>query len=715
MGVLVFFIALVQALWFVAAPLFEIVISVALVTPVLSLVTSRVLLLVGIDLSGSAGQPLLFGLTLLLTTLVAYALFGARKESRPYQDLYPFCVLAVVFSIAFYLSSFWWPDFVALGERLRDYSLVVSASLNPIEAIEPWMAGTPLNYYVYWYRFGAMLRALLGLELWTVYHALVALSIALYSAVCFQIVRVVLHGGAFAASLSAALIAFGSNVMGMLLLTRTEDGGWQSDESWWGASRVVRGAITEFPAWSFILGDAHPHYLNLVAIPFLFLLLYRASTFAGSPAQRAIYSGAVVALGILFLAGSNAWEVPMWLGLAVVTLALVVIQEIRGGAAFKDLKNISAKQLAGRLVAWMMLMAALRLNSSHIKADVGSLDYVTDPIAVTTTLELVAHWGAHILCFMIGLVMLLPRGVSSSSLLLLLLAAFAYSQAAVVMFMLLAGYLYCATRPATDGIRRGADGSNCIAGKTRAALNPFSYALIVAGLTLIIIPEVVFLNDPYGGDNERMNTIFKIYTAAWGMLGLGATAVLLDLAVQRRSQLTLANFSCIMLLVIAIGGFIVGSLRFNYDVAKKRIMPESYEYGREGLGKIDAEKPGAGALIRRLRALPLGTVLEGQGNPYSYATVVSTLAGQPAYLGWENHLNLLSQVKGEVARRSEVVQKIYGNISCSERLNLAREEGIRYLIWGASERQKYPSSSETSFACFEKVAHEQDFLLFEVH
>jgi uncharacterized membrane protein len=714
MATLVLFAILAAALWLLAAPLFESVLTVMLLGPLLSLVVSRGLLLVGVDLAAVGAQQALFGAALFLLVSTAYLLFGRRSGSRTIRELYPFGVVALVFSATFYMSSVWWPDFIALGERLRDYSLIASAAHNPVVAMEPWMAGTPLNYYVYWYRFGAMLKALLGLELWDVYHALVALSMALYSAVCFQIVRVVLQGNTLAAALSAVLIPFGSNVMGMLLLTRTEDGGWQSDLGWWGASRVVRGAITEFPAWSFLLGDAHPHYLNLVTVPFLFLLLYRTLLTKAELSQRVLHSTAVVIAGVLFLAGSNAWEVPMWLGLALLVVALAALRGLRQAKQPKVVSKISVKAVAMQVAAWVVVMVALRLNSSHITADAGSVGYVADPIAVTSTAEMLAHWGVHILCLTIGLLFFLPFSVTTVLLLLVLIAAFAFSKAAAVLFLLLAGYLYLASTTIGAGERQEQSaGADCKDGALRF-VDSFAYALIISGLGLLIAPEIVFLNDPYGGENERMNTIFKIYSSAWGMLGLGATAILVGLVqsfTARRPLVVLIRRALVVLVVVMCA---VGSIRFNLDVIAKRQMPPSEQYGREGLARVDAERPGAGGIIRTLRALPFGAVLEGQGNAYSYATFVSTLAGQPAYLGWENHLNLLSQVKGEVSRRLGIVEKIYGDTPCRERLILARSEGIRYVVWGANERATYPAASEASFTCFSKIADEQEFALFEV-
>jgi uncharacterized membrane protein len=77
----------------------------------------------------------------------------------------------------------------------------------------------------------------------------------------------------------------------------------------------------------------------------------------------------------------------------------------------------------------------------------------------------------------------------------------------------------------------------------------------------------------------------------------------------------------------------------------------------EGLTSPDRDNPGVATIIRVLRDKPKGRVLEGQGNPYSYTSLVSTLSGQPSYLGWINHVGLLTKNHTETGRRAEVTNQ----------------------------------------------------------
>ncbi len=96
----------------------------------------------------------------------------------------------------------------------------------------------------------------------------------------------------------------------------------------WGPSRVLPATINEFPWWSFLFADLHPH---LIGIPMALLFLAAVLTLVRSArlqwdSQR-LYAAALLGLFALLLgtlAAINLWELPTYLALGV--LALVVSQ-----------------------------------------------------------------------------------------------------------------------------------------------------------------------------------------------------------------------------------------------------------------------------------------------------------------------------------------------------------------------------------------------------
>ena len=109
--------------------------------------------------------------------------------------------------------------------------------------------------------------------------------------------------------------------------TAPETSSWFSQDFWWWwrTTRVIQAAeggstpaITEFPSFSFILGDLHPHVMSL---PFLILALAlglrtlaSGETFGLRWVRDNKVGFAVIALCIGGLGFLNSWDLPLGLG-----------------------------------------------------------------------------------------------------------------------------------------------------------------------------------------------------------------------------------------------------------------------------------------------------------------------------------------------------------------------------------------------------------------
>ena len=765
----------------IAVPLLEFVFGTLLLIPVGRYMLGWCLLQVGYEAPSAVVSALLYATSFGLVSGMAYKVFGKRAGRVAKGEFYPIIFFAIAFCVAYGMCMLW-PDFIDLGERLRDYSMLASSIDSPVVPKEPWMEGIKLNYYVYWYRFGNLLSTVLGMQTWEAYHALVAFSISLYAAVIFQIVRVILRGGVGVATLAGLAIPFGANVAGVLFVKRKEQGfGWEPDNGWWGPSRVLQGAIDEFPAWSFVLGDAHPHFLNIAALPFFVLILFRILTSGKDVIFRISQAALFVVGATLFLKASNAWEVPMWIGtvgcvavlglffffklpplresvyvermtpfdVVKVSVGYVVLLvslwaaytnhdpqaplvSVLVGAVGIGFFVLSIPREAIRALSvprlnlptgsdspfaqvrpnvmwiafWTILFGTLWISGRHIvPPEEIPLRLVRQPTQVTTTAELFMHWGIQLSFLAVGSLLLLRLSTQSVILTGFLGLSLLYDKAALFIYCLMA--LQVVRIIADKGTSKDAQWGGV-----------FEDALIVSGLVLILTPEIVFLDDSYGPEIDRMNTIFKLYTTAWGLLGLGAVSVMLR--ALKKYEYLVADYG--KAFPVAVGLVVAMGLTYAFSKFYFHIVPmrqngsldPTFEARLEGLGEANRWHRGSAEAIRALRKLPKGRVLEAQGRAYSYTGFVSTLASQPSYLGWANHINLLNKVYGEVSRRESVTKQIYNESDCAGRKDIARQEKIRYVVVGTLEEKAYPGAGAKDYSCFAPVIKSGDYALYQI-
>ena len=759
-----------------AMPLFEATFIVTLLTPLGWFLIGKILLFLGAQLPEGRES---FGIFVLVATSIigaGYYIAGIRKSYRSIEEYSPFFVFLSLFCFTLYYATAW-PDFIAMGERLRDYAILASTISSPVEAVEPWMSGTVLNYYVYWYRFGHFLSVILQLEIWDIYPLMTAFAMAFYGAAIFEVARVVGGLSIFISAMTGFIAALGSNVAGIIAA-------YSRDSNWWGPSRVVKGAINEFPAWSFILGDLHPHFLNLGLLPLLLLCTFRCCR--ARELKNIAHTAALflVPVGVLWMFAANAWEVPLWIGVlacvtgsglmlnlssfkrwlkrfsvlygvgpVVKTVGLLMVVAIVVTFAAISAKNAPPAILGtallltigGAIVVFpfkrqilqfftnnyslkdprlltlvgigVFVCISLKLSGGHIIPEGGQLSRVVSPIPLTRTSELLLHWGLPLSFVCVGSICLLPRISEKLVATMLLLGSLVFDQSIsflMVLFGLQASRLLASSKRPSD--------------KNVGMF--FSEGLVVASILFLLLPEAFFLNDAYGGENERMNTIFKVYNTAWGIITIAAASIFTRgvLAISSFSIFGENTGSVIRWSGGALGaGALATSTLFFFHAASLR-MPSPQiavvEPRSEGLSELQQRFPGSVSVIRRLREEPRGVVLEAQGNAYDYTTFVSTLAGHSAYLGWANHINLLTKrftdkpvgqsVSDEVFRREQATQTIYSTTDCQIRKNLAEKEHISFIVLGAREKEKYPAVMNADFSCLAPILTEGDYALYRV-
>jgi YYY domain-containing protein len=322
----------------------------------------------------------------------------------------------------------------------------------------------------------------------------------------------------------------------------------------WGPSRVIPATINEFPYWSFLFADLHPHLIGIpFSVFFLALVLTLFFDLAGR-AEGGLHSTWQRGAGLLFLfalslgtlASVNLWELPTFLGLGV--LALIVAQYRGRGRInwpvtivlsgiylvgayllywpfFTNYVNVGASGVglvkegddAGLwlliwgffgfiLLSWLLYTAVRTGDSSGS----GSERWLAGSLRNLDRLPRYLH--LHRLCvsqptlgYLITLVLVPLTVVAAVGAFLLDQTVLALCLAPLGLWWLL---LWRRSRQADAG-------------------SVLVVLLAITGLALLAGTQVFFLKDFLaGGDHYRMNTLFKFFNQVWVLWAIAAAIAL---------------------------------------------------------------------------------------------------------------------------------------------------------------------------------------------
>ena len=312
-------------------------------------------------------------------------------------------------------------------EQPMDFGFL-NASIRSVfgQPEDPWMRGEPISYYYFGYWMFGSLSELTGVVSSVSYNLSLALVPAMSAAaICGLLYSMVSAEScrpryALLAGLAGALfLTAAANLEGVVEFMRANGMGsqgfwdwlqiggmsgpasaitesWRPQEFmwWWRATRVIGSfegdvqidyTIHEFPAFSYILGDLHPHVMS---VPFALLFigtlwnLFRACQTGGWPSNLKDYF-TILFLGVLLggLAFTNMWDLPVFWGLLVCVL-VVKTYGVHGGYVKQLLLGVLP-------VAFMVLAVALILYLPYFvglfRGQVGGIAPVGAYSGVTTT------------------------------------------------------------------------------------------------------------------------------------------------------------------------------------------------------------------------------------------------------------------------------------------------------------------------------------------
>ncbi|MGB7873436.1 MAG: DUF2298 domain-containing protein [Anaerolineales bacterium] len=527
---------------------------------------------------------------------------------------------------------------------------------------------------------------------------------------------------------------------------------------WWQASRIIsdydlsggfKEIIDEFPFFSFLHADLHPHVL---AIPFsllaiaaalnLFLDGWHGDLNLFGFRLRVNWVGFAF-LGLLLggLAFLNTWDI---LIAAVLIVGAYVLLRVRdAGWGWERGEDLFVLGIPLGILSFLLYLPFYIGFSSQLGGVIPNLVYPTRGahlwvMMITLLLPLYAYliylWraerlkGRWWLALVLSLGLVLVLWVVSW---LLGLAIRLVDQDLGAMFLQMQGVPDMGTLFVQAGQKRLAhigslltlltvlvpglaflfagrkaecDEDNANVQSLKSHI--FVLLLISLGALLLIGPEFLYLRDQFG---TRINTVFKFYYQAWMLWSLAAAYGIIVLLQKLRDGWNIAfqvGFVLLLLvgLVYPVLGILTRTDNFRFeraflllDTMRTGDDESAKSFARQELDSLwtldyfdmfQRQNPDEAAAIRWLAVAPDGVVAEAIGGSYSGYARVSTLSGLPTVLGWPGHESQWRGGYEEQGSRQGDIETLYATADWNTARQIISRYNIRYVFVGNLERGK---------------------------
>ena len=689
----------------------------------------------------------------------------------------------LVFTLAFFAWAIvraYMPEITATEKPMEFAFLNGVLKSDTFPPRDPWLAGYAISYYYFGYIIVAILTMLSGVPSSVAFNLAIALWFGLAATGAFGLAYNLIHDATSIArhpksnlqSLGYSIFApiflvvignlqgffeslyslgVGSrdfwtwfDVKGLMDAPVTGSFAPMDNWWWWRSSRVIHDValgqtqevIDEFPQFSFLLGDMHPHVL---ALPFVLLALAVALNLTKSQVQSQKFKGVIGAgfefplspfrflllpliLGGLFFL--NSWDILPYGFILVVAFAVARYRAGRTweARATRDLIVFIVALLGASILMYLPFYLGFQSQAGGI----------LPVLFVKTRLHqylLMFGLFVFLIAFLVYQFLREHRDIPArvwlniASPFLAMLAGFPLVIAVIATAVfalspavrasvsaavpdiggLLAGYFgplreqpwlfigLLILLPAMLALLRvrvfNDDADEQPESLAFDASAAFVLLIAFTGFLLTFGVEFVYLRDQFG---SRMNTVFKFYFQAWTLFTIASAYAVFYLA---RKLNGIARAVCF----IGLAMLLLMSVVYPTFAIPDRAEGFKKAPTLDGIAWIRATNPGDYAAIEWLNqnASRNAIIAEAVGGEYSYGNRISMATGLATPIGWMGHE---SQWRGSsqffkddangIDRPGDLA-RLYQTTSASEALTIVDRYAINFVVVGGQERTQY--------------------------
>ncbi len=505
--------------------------------------------------------------------------------------------------------------------------------------------------------------------------------------------------------LSAVLDAFDGGLAGV----GARLGAW-----FWGPSRIITTpgyTINEFPLFSFLFADLHPH---LIMLPVTLLAIACAWELSRRRPTALLLGFGALVLGTLAVA--NSWDAP--------TYALVIGGALLGRIWQRARGRLPVRRMIGQLGGAVLLPLGMLVVGimlywpffSQYQAQVGGIGFVPQGDRVRDW----SLWFGPVLFIAVSLLgVLLWRAAQQADVRWRGVArGIALAVPLLPVALLLSGFV---VQGSDDGLALrlllgvlGGVGIGIALVVRLPVRHWLPLWLITVGVLVALGVQIVFVRDHLAGSSsQRMNTVFKFGFQVWTLWALGAAGALPMIARRLRHHETAFGIWLGVLAILVLPGLVyplagmASRLATRFDLTQPLTLDglafmdrARYRYANDDQN-VDTEidlRPDADA-IRWLNKNIVGTpvFLTSEKEFYrAYGMRIAANTGLPTVLG---KLHQDEQRDPAMVReRERDVQTLWNTGDLSETQQLLRTYRVEYVYVGPIERALYTPGGITKWA-----------------
>jgi YYY domain-containing protein len=635
-------------------------------------------------------------------------------------------VLCTVIFVAFVLTramdpDLWHPD--RGGEKPFELALLTAVlRTKTLPVYDPWYSHGALNYYYGgWFLLSAPARVLRTSPA-MVMNVAIAVFASVSAGAAFSFgggmvnatrTRWRRHSRTERTSITAGAIA----VMFVLLVGNGAivNPMWQSLTGdlpqgridWWALSRVIPNsvAVTEFPAWSLLFADVHPHVMGiavLLAVGTLCIAWYGALV-DGRRVHAALLA-IVLGAGVGLTRMTNTWDFPLSVGVTVTTMLLAL------------LARVPWRRLV--VPAITLLFVVVVIWSPYVRRG-EVFDSSFDPATLRTP---PSSWLKQFGLFAAISVMVFATGLARALRTSRTVWGWITRAHLVVVGSSLLALVYLWRRPGFETFEIATSltlACGWVAWQRRqqasrqlSSLGPLALAV---GWAIQAAVEMFTVHN----DGGRTNTVFKFWYESWIVLAVGCAVVAAE---QFRShddwsrRITKVLVACS---VVMGAGFwwLATPVRMDDRLSAGGLSLDGNAYLTDafiyGTG-VDRFVPADDLPLTdwiRANVHGIQVVAEAPGIDYKWTGRISWLTGLPTPIGWGYHESQQRRAYGaSLEARKTAMTDLYTTTDVHVMANVLSNYSIAYLVFGTQERLLASPASEATLRSFEclKVVTEAD-------